>query len=234
MAEFIVEATVRSELGKNAARRIRQTGRIPAVLYGSNAPPLPVAVNTKQVAAILRSEAGRNTIFTVRITGHEDVRAMVKDWLVDPVKGQLLHVDLQRVAMDVRIRVKVPVHTFGDPVGVKVQGGILETVTREVELECLPGDIPDEIRVDISNLTIGKHLRAGDLPLDPQKIRLVTDPDRVIVHVVALRAEEEAVPAEAALGVEAAPTEPEVIRKGKKEVEEEEGEAEERSREKEG
>jgi large subunit ribosomal protein L25 len=158
---------------------------------------------------------------------------MVKDWLVDPVKGQLLHVDLQRVAMDVRLRVKVPVHTFGDPVGVKVQGGILETVTREVELECLPGDIPDEIRVDISDLTIGKHLRAGDLPLDPQKIRLVTDPDRVIVHVVALRAEEEAVPAEAALAAEGAPAEPEVIRKGKKEVEEEEGEAEERSREKE-
>ncbi len=233
MAEFIVEATVRNELGKNAARRIRQTGRIPAVLYGGNAPPLPVAVNTKQVAAILRSEAGRNTIFTVRITGHEDVRAMVKDWLVDPVKGQLLHVDLQRVAMDVRIRVKVPVHTFGDPVGVKVQGGILETVTREVELECLPGDIPDEIRVDISDLTIGKHLRAGDLPLDPQKVRLVTDPDRVIVHVVALRAEEEAVPAEAALAAEGAPAEPEVIRKGKKEVEAEEGEAEERSREKE-
>lgn len=233
MAEFIVEATVRNELGKNAARRIRQTGRIPAVLYGGQAPPLPVAVNTKQVAAILRSEAGRNTIFTVRIAGHEDVRAMVKDWLVDPVKGQLLHVDLQRVAMDVRLRVKVPVHTFGDPVGVKVQGGILETVTREVELECLPGDIPDEIRVDISDLTIGKHLRAGDLPLDPQKIRLVTDPDRVIVHVVALRAEEEAVPAEAALAPEGAPAEPEVIRKGKKEVEEEEGEAEERAREKE-
>jgi large subunit ribosomal protein L25 len=233
MAEFTVEATVRHELGKNAARRLRQTGRIPAVLYGGNAPPLPVAVNTKQVAAILRSEAGRNTIFTVRITGHEDVPAMVKDWLVDPVKGQLLHVDLQRVAMDVRMRVKVPVHTFGEPVGVKVQGGILETVTREVELECLPGDIPDEIRVDISDLSIGKHLRAGDLPLDPQKIRLVTDPDRVIVHVVALRAEEEAVPVEAALATEGAPAEPEVIRKGKKEVEEEEGEAEERAREKE-
>lgn len=230
MTEFIVEATVRQELGKNAARRIRKTGQIPAVLYGGAAGPLPVAVNGKQVAAILRSEAGHNTIFTVKVSGREEVKAMVKDWLVDPVQGSLLHVDLQRVAMDVRMRVKVPVHTFGEPVGVKVQGGILETVTREVELECLPGDIPDEIRVDISELSIGKHLRAGDLPLDPQKMKLVTDPDRVIVHVVALRAEEEAAPAEAALTAEAAPAEPEVIKKGKKEAEEE-GEAEESGRE---
>jgi large subunit ribosomal protein L25 len=232
MTEFIVEATIRQELGKNAARRIRKTGQIPAVLYGGAAAPLPVAVNGKQVAAILRSEAGHNTIFTVKVSGQEDVKAMVKDWLVDPVKGSLLHVDLQRVAMDVRLRVKVPVHTFGEPVGVKVQGGILETVTREVELECLPGDIPDEIRVDITELSIGKHLRAGDLPLDPQKIKLVTDPDRVIVHVVALRAEEEAVPAEEALAAEAAPAEPEVIKKGKKEAEEE-GEAEASGREEE-
>ncbi len=233
MPEFIVEATVREQLGKNAARRIRKTGQIPAVLYGGTAGPVPVAVNTKQVAAILRSEAGHNTIFTVKVSGHEAVKAMVKDWLVDPVKGNLLHVDLQRVAMDVRMRVKIPVHTFGEPVGVKVQGGILETVTREVEVECLPGDIPDEIRVDITDLSIGKHLRAGDLPLDPQKIKLVTNPERVIVHVVALRAEEEAAPAEEALAAEAAPAEPEVIKKGKKEAEQEaEGEAEERGKEK--
>jgi large subunit ribosomal protein L25 len=222
MQQFVVEATVREERGKNAARRIRSAGQIPAVLYGGREGPLVVAVNAKQVAGILRSEAGHNTIFTVKVSGHQDVKAIVKDWLVDPLKGQLLHVDLQRVAMDVRMRVKVPVHTFGEPVGVKLQGGIFETVTREVEIECLPADIPDEFRMDISELTIGKHLRAGDLPIDPAKIKLVTDPERVIAHVVALRAEAE--PTEAAeAAVEAAPAEPEVIKKGKKEEAGEEG-----------
>lgn len=222
MKEFIVEASVRDERGKNAARRIRRTGQVPAVLYGGTQPAVPVAVNSKQVASILRSEAGHNTIFTVKLAGHADVKAMVKDWLVDPIQGQLLHVDLQRVAMDVRMRVKVPVHTFGEPEGVKLQGGIFETVTREVEIECLPGDIPDEFRVDISHLTIGRHLRAGELPLDPAKVKLLTDPEQVIAHVVALRAEEEVAAPEAAVA-EVAPAEPEVIKKGKKE---EEGEAE--------
>lgn len=221
MQRFVVEATVREERGKNAARRIRKTGQVPAVLYGGSEAPLAVAVNAKQVVSILRSEAGHNTIFTVKVTGHKDVNVIVKDWLVDPIKGQLLHVDLQRVAMDVRMRVKVPVHTFGDPVGVKLQGGIFETVTREVEIECLPADIPDEFRVDVTELTIGKHLRAGDLPIDPARIKLVTDPERVIAHVVALRAEAE--PTEAVeAAIEAAPAEPEVIKKGKKEEEGEE------------
>jgi large subunit ribosomal protein L25 len=151
---------------------------------------------------------------------------MLKDWQVDPVKGSLLHVDLLRIAMDVRMRVKVPVHTFGEAQGVKLQGGIFETVTREVEIECLPGDIPEDFRMDITELMIGKQLRAGDIPLDPNKMKLVTDPVRVIAHVVALREEEEK-PAEVAVeGAEAAPAEPEVIKKGKKEAEEgEEGEA---------
>jgi large subunit ribosomal protein L25 len=221
MQQFVVEATIREERGKNAARRIRQTGQVPAVLYGGAEEPLTVAVNAKQVGSILRSEAGHNTIFTVKVSGHKDVKAILKDWLVDPLKGQLLHVDLLRVAMDVRMKVKVPVHTFGEPAGVKLQGGIFETVTREVEIECLPSDIPDEFRVDVSELTIGKHLRAGELPLDPQKIKLVTDPERVIAHVVALRAEAEVTEAPEAVA-EAAPAEPEVIKKGKKEEEGEE------------
>ncbi len=150
---------------------------------------------------------------------------MLKDWQVDPLLGSLLHVDLLRVAMDVRMRVMVPVHTFGEPQGVKLQGGIFEMVTREVEIECLPSDIPGEIRVDISELMIGKHLRVGDLPIDTAKIKLVTDPQRVVAHVVALRAEEEK-PAEAVAAEAAAPAEPEVIKKGKKEAEEgEEGAA---------
>jgi large subunit ribosomal protein L25 len=175
-------------------------------------------VNTKQLVAILRSQSGHNTIFKVRLpTGEQP--AMLKDWQVDPLLGTLLHVDLVRVAMDVRIRVMVPVHTFGEPQGVKLQGGIFEMVTREVEIECLPSDIPGEIRVDISELMIGKQLRVGDVPIDTAKIKLVTDPQRVVAHVVALRAEEEK-PAEAVAAEAAAPAEPEVIKKGKKEAEE--------------
>jgi large subunit ribosomal protein L25 len=133
-------------------------------------------------------------------------------------------VDLLRIAMDVRMRVRVPVHTFGEPQGVKVQGGIFEMVTREVEIECLPGDIPEEFKVDVTPLMIGKQLRAADLPLDPAKIKLLTDPTRVLAHVVTLKKEEEPT-AEAAVAAETAPAEPEVIKKGKKE-EEGDGEAE--------
>ncbi len=227
MEQIIVEATPRDTRGKNAARRMRCAGQIPAVLYGGSGEPQAVAVNTKQVAGILRSESGHNTIFTVKLNGSEH-KAILKDWQVDPAKGSLLHVDMLRIAMDVRMHVKVPVHTFGEPQGVKMQGGIFEMVTREVEIECLPSEIPDEFKVDVSGLMIGKQLRAADLPLDPQKIKLLTDPQRVIAHVVALRAEEEK-PAEAAAPTEAAPAEPEVIKKGKKEAEEGEevaGEAE--------
>ncbi len=220
MEQITLEAVPRNDRGKNAARRLRRTGKIPAVVYGGKGEPLAVEVSARQVAGILRSESGHNTIFTVKLPGGEH-QAMLKDWQVDPVKGALLHVDMLRIAMDVRMRVKVPVHFFGEPEGVKLQGGIFETVTREVEIECLPTEIPGEYKVDVSALTIGKQLRAADLPLDPQKVKLVTDPQRVIAHVVALREEEEEKPAEAAVAAEAAPpAEPEVIKKGKKEVEE--------------
>ncbi len=197
---------------------------MPAVLYGGEGGSIALAVNAKQLAAILRSQSGHNTIFKVKLpTG--DQPAMLRDWQVDPLIGSLLHVDLLRVAMDVRMHVLVPVHTFGEPQGVKLQGGIFEMVTREVEIECLPSDIPGEIRVDVSELMIGKQLRAGDLPIEAAKMRLVTDPQRVVAHVVALRAEEEK-PAEAVAAEAAAPAEPEVIKKGKKEAEEgEEGAA---------
>src|SRR6202030_4791884 len=143
----------------------------------------------KQLSAIMRSQSGHNTIFKVKLpTGEQP--AMLKDWQVDPLLGTLLHVDLVRVAMDVRIRVMVPVHTFGEPQGVKLQGGIFEMVTREVEIECLPLEIPGEFRVDVTELMIGKQLRAGDVPMDETKMRLLTDPLRVIAHVVTLRIEE--------------------------------------------
>ena len=219
MEKFIVEGAARETRGKGPARRERLTGMIPAVLYGGKGGSISLSVNTKQLTRILRSETGHNSIFTVNLAGRDAEQAIVKDWQVDPITGSLIHVDLFRVAMDVRMRVRVPVHPFGEPQGVKVQGGIFETVTREVEVECLPADIPEEFKVDVTELLIGKQIRAADVPMDKEKIKLVTDPTRVLFHVVTLKAEVEPV-AEAPVTAEAAPAEPEVIKKGKKEAEE--------------
>jgi large subunit ribosomal protein L25 len=220
--KIVVEGSARKTRGKNEARRLRQTGKLPAVLYGGKGEALTLTVNAKQVGAILRSATGHNTLFEVALDGKKEP-AIVKDWLTDPITGNLLHVDLLRVAMDVLMRVKVPVHTFGDPSGVKVQGGVFEVVSREVEIECLPADIPTEFRVDVSGLALNAALRAGELPLDKDKMKLITEADRVLAHVVALKVEEEK-PAEAVAAEAATPAEPEVIKKGKKEVEGEEGE----------
>jgi len=219
--KVVVEAAPRAERGKNEARRLRASGRVPAVLYGGKGDAITLSVNTKQVNAILRSQSGHNTLFQVDLNGKHEP-AILKDWLNDPVSGNLLHVDLLRVAMDVRMRVQVPVHTFGDPAGVKVQGGVFEVVTREVEIECLPGDIPSEFRADVSNLMLNDALRARDLQIDTAKMKLITDPEQVLAHVVTLKVEEEK-PAEVAATEAATPAEPEVIKKGKKEVEGEEG-----------
>jgi large subunit ribosomal protein L25 len=220
MAQIIVEGAPRTSRGKNEARRLRVTGNVPATLYGGKGEALSLAVNSKQVTAILRSETGHNTLFQVDFAGKKEP-AIVKDWQVDPVSGRLLHVDLLRVAMDVRMKVKVPVHTFGEPSGVKVQGGVFEVVTREVEVECLPADIPTEFKVDVSGLALNQSVRAGDLAIDKTKLKLLTEANSVLAHVVALRVEEEK-PVEAAVTA-AVPAEPEVIKKGKKEVEGEEG-----------
>lgn len=216
--KIVVEAAAREQRGKNEARRLRLTGKVPAVLYGGKGGAIALAVNTKQVGSILRSQSGSNTLFQVDLGGRQEP-AILHDWLVDPVTGNLLHVDLMRVAMDVRMKVRVPVHTFGEAAGVKQQGGVFEIVTREVEIECLPADIPTEFRADVSGLMMGDQLRASDLPIDTNKMKLVTDPERVLAHVVALRVEEEK-PADAAVATTAA--EPEVIKKGKKEAEGEE------------
>jgi large subunit ribosomal protein L25 len=220
MADIIVQGAPRTQRGKNEARRMRSSGNVPAVLYGGKGEALTLAVNAKQVTAILRSSTGHNTLFQVDLAGKQEP-AIVKDWQVDPVSGQLLHVDLLRVAMDVRMKVKVPVHTFGDPSGVKVQGGVFEVVLREVEVDCLPADIPTEFTADVSGLMLNQSLRAGDLVFDKNKIHLLTDPAAVVAHVVALRVEEEKPVEAAAPG--ATPAEPEVIKKGKKEEEGEEG-----------
>src|SRR5947209_4711575 len=219
--KIVVEGAPAGWRGKNGARRRSATGKVPAVLYGGKGQSSTLTVNAKQVSAILRSESGHNTLFQVDLGGKAEP-AILKDWLVDPLTGKLLHVDLMRVAMDVRMKVKVPVHTFGEPAGVKVQGGVFEVVTREVEIECLPTDIPTEFKLDVTELMLGKQLRVSDLTVDMGKVKMLTEPERVIAHVVALKVEEEK-PAEAVAAEVAAPAEPEVIKKGKKEVEGEEG-----------
>ena len=211
--DITITAETRESRGKNEARRLRARGLAPAVVYGADKGAVAIAVNPKEVNRILH--AGHNTIFTLAING-DSTPVMLADWQHDPVKETLLHVDLKRIDLTKRITVKVPVHTTGDPKGVKLQGGLFEIVTREVEIECLPTDIPEAFTADVSELMIGQNLRANGLAI-PDSVKLLSAPDQVIAHVVALRAEvvEEA-PAEAA---PAAVAEPEVIKKGKKEEE---------------
>jgi large subunit ribosomal protein L25 len=216
-----VEAAPREDFGKNASRRLRHAGHVPGVVYGGDAPALPVTLNPRTLSPVIYSEAGHTAILSLEVQGKEPVRVMVRDWQVDPVHGGLLHVDLVRVTQDTKLKLRIPVHVTGEPKGVKVQGGIFEFALREVEVECLPDDIPESVTVDVTELTIGHHLRVADLPFGPG-VKVLTDPTRVVAHVVALKAEEEAPAAEAA---EAAPAEPELIRKGKAEEEPEEEEA---------
>jgi large subunit ribosomal protein L25 len=208
-----VAAEPRTGRGKNEARRLRASGRIPAVVYGTGQDPVAVAVSPKEVNRILHSTSGHNTIFDVEIeSGSTPV--MVVDWQEDPIRGTLLHVDLKRIDLSKRIAVKVPVHTAGDPRGVKIQGGLHELVTREIEIECLPDDIPENFTMDVTELTIGQSIRASDVPL-AGSMKLLSPPDAVISHVVSLKAEVVATEeAEAVPG-----SEPEVIKKGKKEEE---------------
>jgi large subunit ribosomal protein L25 len=223
-----VEVEPRQEFGKNAARRLRRAGRIPAVVYGGGGPAIPVAVDPKEILQILHSESGHNAIFTLEIRGKAPARVMIRDWQTEPIHGRLLHVDLVRIARDTKLKLHVPIHVSGEPVGVKVQGGMFEFVLREVEVECLPDDIPERFVAEVSGLELGKNFRVSDLPIDP-KVKMLTDPTRVVAHVAALRVEEEAKPA--AEEVVAAPSEPEVIHKGKAEEEEAEAGAPETKKE---
>ena len=223
--EVTVAAEPRASRGKNEARRTRRTGMIPAVVYGAYKDAVSIAVNPRQISQILRSKTGHNTIFNLNIQGGETTPVMVVDGQYDPIKGDLLHVDLKRIDLKKRIRVSVPVITHGDPVGVKQQGGLLEIVTREIEIECLPNEIPEHFTIDVSELMIGQSKRASDIAL-AGSLKLMSHSDAVVAHVVAIKVEAEPTPAEAAVPeAEAAPTEPEVIKKGKKE---EEGAAEEK------
>jgi large subunit ribosomal protein L25 len=224
MQQILIEGKLRDDRGKNAMRRMRRAGAVPGVLYGGKGEALAVELDGKQLAPLFRTESGHNALLNLKLEGHGEQLAVLKDWQRDPLHEELLHVDLLRVAKDVRMRVRVPVHTQGDPVGVKQQGGVFEVISREAEIECLPGDIPEEFRVDVSALTIGKQLRFSDLPLDPAKMKLLSAPRTVIAHVVAPKKEEEVTPEAAAAAAGAAPAEPELIKKERKEKEGEEGE----------
>ena len=219
--DLIIAAEPRSSRGKNEARRLRVRQLIPAVVYGPGKEPVAVSVSPKEINKILSTGAGANTIFNLDITGQEKTPVMLKDWQQDPLKENLLHVDFKRIDLTERLTLKVRVVTTGDPRGVKEQGGVYQVVTREIEIECLPDEIPDSFVIDVTEFRLGSSLRAGDVPLSGS-MKLVSPADQVISHVIvpARVVEEEAAPAEgAAAEGAAAPAEPEVIKKGKKEEE---------------
>ena len=217
----LLEAQPRTPGNKNEARRVRRGGKIPGVVYGAGKNALSVSLDPRQVSRILHSATGHNTIFDLAMDG-ERTKAMIVDWQYEPIKGSLLHIDLKRIAMDQKLRVNVPITLKGEAVGVKQQGGILEQVLREVEVECLPGDIPNTIEADVAELVFGKVLRVSDLP-HTDKLKFLTDEDQPVAHVISVK-EEEAVTPEATAEAAATPSEPEVMKKGKQETDEE-GEA---------
>ena len=216
--DITVPAEVRASRGKNEARRTRRAGQIPAVVYGAFQDPVSIAVNPREILKIVRSTTGYNTIFTLAVQGGENTPVMVVDHQVDPVKNTLLHADFKRIDLTKRIRVSIPVSTEGEPAGVKVQGGLLEIITRAIEIECLPDDIPEHFIIDVRELMIGQSKRASDVPLSGS-MKLTSAPETVIAHIVTLKVEAEPAAAEAAVPVAGAPAagEPEVIKKGKKE-----------------
>jgi large subunit ribosomal protein L25 len=215
MAQIVLEVQRRIPGGKNANRRLRNSGRIPAVVYGPGGQSVAIMVYPQHVTDILYSESGRNTIFTVSVDGKERANAMVKDYQLDPVKGSLIHADFLEIAMDKALELSVNIEIVGESEGVKLDGGIMDVVTRAIEVECLPADIPESIKVDVGHLKINDYIRVKDLLVDP-KVKILSDGEVVLVTIVPPIKEE--VPVEAP--VEAA--EPEVIKKGKVEEGEEE------------
>jgi large subunit ribosomal protein L25 len=220
--EIVVSAQSRSSRGKNEARRLRAKGMIPAVVYGGKKDSVAVTVDPKTLLRVLRSEAGRNTILSLDLGEGGKTSAILKSWQVDPINEKFIHADFYRIAMDVAIKVKVPIYSKGEARGVKVDQGILEVIMREVEVECLPGDIPERIEVDVTDLGIHDAVRVSDLKIG-DKVKVLDEADQIVLHVVSVK--EEAAPAAAVTPAEgeaaapAAPAEPEVMKKGKKEEE---------------
>ncbi len=222
MKEIVVDVKSRETLGKNPSRRLRHDGLIPAIVYGAKKDAVPVVVDPKKIMEIIHSESGVNTIFQLGLADTEARRhVMIKEYQVDPVRGNLIHADFVRIQMDEVIEVDVPVQATGEAAGVKLDGGILDHVTRQVRVSCLPGDIPEHIVIDVTPLKIGDALRVSDLPKS-DKYRILSEADVTLVVVTPPAKEEVAAPA--AEAAPAAPAEPEVIKKGKA-VDEEAGEA---------
>lgn len=205
--EALVVTPREGKFNKGFARRVRMSGLIPAVIYGAGQPAVPVTVDPRAVTRILHSESGHNTIFDLDIIGGQGGKAMIVDWQNEPIKGKLLHIDLKRIAMDKMMRVSVPVTLVGIPLGVKTQGGVLDQVLREVEIECLPNDIPSHLDVDVAALELNAAIHISDLP-HSGSIRFLGDEKAVVAHVTTIKEEVEAV-------VAAPTTEPEVAKKGK-------------------
>jgi len=226
--EAVLEATVRDSRGKNEARRTRAEGKVPAVVYGlieGKAEATAIAVEPKALTKILHSESGANTLISLKLAGGKgDTRVLVKEYQLDPITHRILHADFYRIAMDKLLRVTVSLTVKGEAPGVKQQGGILEYVHRQVEVECLPADIPEHIEINVGELMLHQGVRVRDVPANP-KVKVVTDADTMLVHVIMPKAEEVATPAAGTEGAAAAaptaPAEPEVIKKGKKEETEE-------------
>jgi large subunit ribosomal protein L25 len=208
--ETVVAAEARESRGKNEARRVRVSGRIPAVIYGAFQDPRAVSLNPKDILRIIRSKTGHNSIFDVEVAGAEKTPVIVADEQYHPVKGTLMHIDLKRIDLTRKLKVSVPIHVSGEAKGVKQQGGVLDIVTKSVEIECIPDDIPDQFDVDVTELMIGTNIRVSDLPVK-SGVRVLTAPEAVIAHVVGIKEE-------AAAEVVPAVAEPEVAAKrGKKE-----------------
>jgi large subunit ribosomal protein L25 len=218
--EVVLEAQTRDSFGKNEARRTRREGHVPAVLYGGDGSgATPIAVRPKALLKILHSESGQNTLIQLKLAGAGDTRVLVKDFQLDPVTHEILHADFYRVAMDKVLHVTIPIVVHGEPPGVKQQGGILEHIRREIEIEVLPADIPEHIDIDVGELMLHQGVRVRDIAANP-KWKPISDPDLMLVHVIMPKAEEVAPAAEAtAAAATATPAEPEVIKKGKKEEE---------------
>jgi large subunit ribosomal protein L25 len=212
--EFRIQAKQREGRGKNDARRARREGMVPVTVYGGGAETVAAVAPLRDLAAILRSESGRNTIFTIEVDGLGESEVMFHDRQIDPVKGRLIHADLTRLVKGQKIEVTVPLHLVGEPFGVKEKQGVLEQIVREIDVRCQPRDIPDSLDVDVSHLDVHDTLHVSDIKVS-EGIEILTDPELVIATVGIVK--EEAAPAP---GVEAEePAEPEVIGKGKKEEE---------------
>jgi large subunit ribosomal protein L25 len=219
MPEVVVTKPREGKFTKNAARRVRVAGKIPAVLYGSGHDPVAIEVDPKQISRILFSETGHNTIFDVEVEGQSAAKAMIVDLQREPINDKLIHIDLKRIALDKTLRVSVRVKLLGIPLGVKTAGGILDQVLREVEIECLPADIPSHIDADVSDLEMYGVLRVSGLP-HSDKIKYINSEDATVAHVVSIREEAptaaEAEAAASAAAAAASTAEPEVAKKGGK------------------